>query len=68
MTLLFPPAPPSMPHEAVRTSLGSDESMRLLHSAGAKPPKTTVWMAPRCVIASRAIWHSGIMGTGGVGG
>src|SRR5690554_3321462 len=55
---------PSTPQLAVRTTVGFADSIRFAHSAGAKPPKTTTWTAPMCVLASMAKIASGIMGTG----
>ena len=45
---------------------GLDASMRWASDAGAKPPKTTAWMAPSREMARRAKSAAGIMGTGKV--
>jgi hypothetical protein len=52
----------SMPHEAERITLGLASSMRAASSLGAKPPKTTEWMAPMRAQASIAITASGTIG------
>ena len=52
----------SMPHEAERISLGLASSMRLASSLGAKPPKTTEWIAPSRAHASIAMTASGTIG------
>jgi hypothetical protein len=41
-----------MPQEAVRITFGLASLMRVASSAGAKPPKTTEWMAPMRAQAS----------------
>ena len=52
----------SMPHEAERMSFGLASSMRVASSRGAKPPKTTEWIAPMRAQASIATTASGTMG------
>lgn len=54
---------PSTPHEAVRMARGREASMRWARACGAKPPKTTVWTAPRREMAKRPMSTAGIMGT-----
>jgi len=53
---------PSMPQEAESITVGLASSMRVASSLGAKPPKTTEWMAPMRAQASMAITASGTMG------
>ena len=53
---------PSMPQEAESIRVGFASSMRVASSLGAKPPKTTEWMAPRRAQASIAITASGTIG------
>jgi len=52
----------SIPQLADTMTLGSASSMRADSSAGAKPPKTTEWMAPRRAQASIAMTASGTIG------
>ena len=52
----------STPHDAMRTTFGRASSMRAASSAGAKPPKTTEWMAPIRAQASMATTASGTIG------
>ena len=44
------------------TAFGAVSSMRTASSFGAKPPKTTEWIAPRRAQASMATAASGIIG------
>jgi hypothetical protein len=52
----------SMPQDAERMTLGAASSMRAASSCGAKPPKTTEWMAPIRAQASIATTASGTIG------
>jgi hypothetical protein len=52
----------SIPHDASKITRGFASSMRMASSLGAKPPKTTEWMAPIRAQASIAIAASGIIG------
>jgi hypothetical protein len=54
--------PGSMPQEADRMALGFASLMRVASSGGAKPPKTTEWMAPSLAQASMAKSACGIIG------
>jgi hypothetical protein len=51
-----------MPQLADTTTLGRASSTRADSSAGAKPPKTTEWMAPSRAQASIATTASGTIG------
>jgi hypothetical protein len=57
------PFDPSIPQEAVIIARGRAASIRCARAAGAKPPKTAAWIAPRRVIARQAIRAAGIIGT-----
>ncbi len=46
--------PPRIPSSAVTTSFASQSWMRLASESGAKPPKTTEWIAPMRAQASIA--------------
>ena len=52
----------SMPQLAETTTLGWASSIRAASSPGAKPPKTTEWMAPSRAHASIAMTASGTIG------
>ena len=52
----------SMPHEAETMTLGAASSIRAASPAGAKPPKTTEWIAPSRAQASIATTASGTIG------
>ena len=52
----------SIPQLAATTTLGCASSMRAASSVGAKPPKTTEWIAPSRAHASIATTASGTMG------
>ena len=52
----------SMPQHAERMTFGLASSIRAASSAGAKPPKTTEWIAPRRAQASMAMTASGTIG------
>ena len=54
--------PGSMPHEALRITIGSQSSMRPASSSDANPPKTTQCTAPRRAQASIATIASGTIG------
>ena len=51
-----------MPQDAETMSFGRESSIRVASSFGAKPPKTTEWMAPIRAQASIAITASGTIG------
>lgn len=57
------PFEPSMPQDAVIRAIGLEASIRCASAAGANPPKTTAWIAPRREIASIAKRAAGIIGT-----
>ena len=52
----------SMPQDAETMTLGVASSMRVASSRGAKPPKTTEWIAPSRAQASMAMTASGTIG------
>ena len=52
----------SMPQDAETISFGRASSIRTASSCAAKPPNTTLWMAPRRAQASIAMTASGIIG------
>ena len=52
----------SIPQEAAMITFGLASSTRAASSAGAKPPKTTEWIAPRRAHAYIAMSASGIIG------
>ena len=51
-----------MPQDAETITLGLASSIRIASSFGAKPPKTTEWIAPSRAQASMAITASGTIG------
>ena len=51
-----------MPQLAATMTVGLASSMRAASSAGANPPNTTEWMAPRRAQASIATTASGTIG------
>ena len=52
----------SMPHEAVRITLGRASVIRLASSGDANPPNTTEWIAPIRAQASIPMTASGTIG------
>ena len=52
----------SMPHDAETTTRGRASLIRVASSWGAKPPKTTEWIAPSRALASMATRAWGIIG------
>ena len=54
--------PPRRPSSAVMISLLAQSAMRSAIDCGAKPPNTTMWIAPMRAQASIATTASGIIG------